>query len=150
MGAHPAFKIPLTDKEQYDNYYLEFEKEETADRWLLKNGLIEKTAVSFFSKAKTLPLQKNIFYDDALVFKNFASNSISIKNKNNKHGLQFQFEGFPFYGIWAAKDADFVCLEPWHGIADSVNTDQQFSNKEGIIHLAPGKIFRCGYSITCF
>ena len=150
VGAHPAFKIPLTDREAYDDYYLEFEREETANRWLLQNGLIDKAAESFFNKTKTLPLQKKLFYDDALVFKNLASTVISIKNKNNAHGLHFRFEGFPYFGIWAAKDADFVCLEPWHGIADSVNSDEQLENKEGIIRLATDKTFKCRYSISCF
>lgn len=150
MGAHPAFKIPLTDYEAYNDYYLEFEKEETADRWLLQNGLIDKNAESFFNKTKILPLQKKLFYDDALVFKNLDSSTISIKNKINDHGLNFKFEGFPYFGIWAAKDADFVCLEPWHGIADPVDSDQQLENKEGIIRLAPGKTFPCSYSINCF
>ena len=39
---------------------------------------------------------------------------------------------FPFLGIWSVKDADFICLEPWCGIADSVNSNQQLEYKEGI------------------
>jgi galactose mutarotase-like enzyme len=57
---------------------------------------------------------------------------ISLKSHVHAHGLDFIFEDFPFMGIWAASQADFVCIEPWCGIADSVDYDQQFSNKEGI------------------
>jgi galactose mutarotase-like enzyme len=42
-------------------------------------------------------------------------------------------------GIWSAKDAPFVCLEPWCGIADSVNTTGELREKEGMILLTPGQ-----------
>lgn len=150
VGAHPAFKIPLRDGETYNDYYLEFDKEETADRWLIDNGLIKVTSTPYFNHTRTLMLQKKLFYEDALVFKSLASKTISIKNKSNSHGLHFKFEGFPYFGIWAAKDADFVCLEPWHGIADSVSSDQRLKNKKGMLKLKPGNNFKSSYHINFF
>ena len=48
----------------------------------------------------------------------------------------FTFTDFPYLGIWAAKNADFVCIEPWCGIADSVLHDQQLVSKEGIVKIS--------------
>ena len=48
------------------------------------------------------------------------------------HGLKFNFKDFPYFGIWAAKNANFVCLEPWCGIADSESHNQELAEKEGI------------------
>ncbi len=150
IGAHPAFKVPLVEGENYGDYFLEFNKEENADRWLLNKGLLDNNSKPMLENTNTLPLTKSLFYEDALVFKNLKSNVISLKNKKNNHGLHFKFENYPYFGIWAAKNADFVCLEPWHGIADSVISDQQLKNKEGIISLPPGKEFYCEYSIVTF
>jgi galactose mutarotase-like enzyme len=79
-----------------------------------------------------IDLHRDLFQNDALVFKHLKSDVVSLKSKTNAQGLDFHFHGFPFLGIWAAKNADFVCIEPWCGIADSVAHNQQLENKEGI------------------
>src|SRR5690606_29407579 len=84
-----------------------------------------------------LPLRYELFYGDALVIKSLQSREISLRNHIDERGIRFRYNDFPFFGIWAAKDADFVCLEPWCGVADSVEHDQQFEAKEGIQHLEP-------------
>jgi galactose mutarotase-like enzyme len=150
IGAHPAFKIPLSENELYEDCFLEFNKSEFAERWKLQNGLISGEKETVLNSTNILPLKKSLFHDDALVFKNLESDLISIKSKKSNHGLHFCFKGFPYFGIWAAKDADFICLEPWHGIADSVNHNRQLESKEGITNLEPGKIFNCEYSVETF
>jgi len=66
------------------------------------------------------------------------------------HGLEFDFNGFPYLGIWAAKNADFVCIEPWCGIADNVDTNQQLVNKEGINALDANKSFERSWTANFF
>ena len=41
----------------------------------------------------------------------------------------------------------FICIEPWHGIADAVNTNKEFAKKEGIIKLPPNEKFSCDFVI---
>ena len=71
-------------------------------------------------------------------------------NTKNYNGLDFHFKGFPYFGIWAAKDADFVCLEPWCGIADGLNHNQQLADKEGMIRLAANEEWKRKWSVTFF
>lgn len=151
VGGHPAFKCPLTEGTEYDDYYLEFNQAEEAGRWPISaDGLIENKPVELLKKTNRLPLTKALFQKDALVFKGLASNHISLKSDETTHGLSMDFTGFPYLGIWAAKNADFVCIEPWCGIADSVNSDQQLVDKEGIETLAPGKIFERAWTVTIY
>lgn len=151
VGGHPAFKLPLTATAQYKDYYLEFNHPETAGRWPIStDGLIESPPLEVFHQSNRLPLSKELFQKDALVFKGLSSNSVVIKTDKDPHGLSFDFTGFPFLGIWAAKNADFVCIEPWCGIADSVETNQQLTNKEGIHALQPAKDFERTWSVTVF
>jgi galactose mutarotase-like enzyme len=133
VGGHPAFKIPLTDDSTYEDYHLEFDSVEDAPRWPISpEGLIQEKPVSFFKDTSILPLTRSLFNDDALVFKRLKSSKVSIKSSSHAHGVDFDFKGFPFLGIWAARSADFVCIEPWCGIADSVSHDQHLESKEGI------------------
>lgn len=150
VGAHPAFAVPLTEGLQYSDYYLEFNKAENLQRWKLQNGLVATTADQVPTENDKLPLQASLFYEDAIVLKGLQSNCITLASIKNEHGLSFYFNDFPFFGIWAAKDAPFVCLEPWCGIADSVNHNQQLVEKEGINLLAPGEYFERTWSAECF
>ncbi|MES1224505.1 MAG: aldose 1-epimerase family protein [Bacteroidota bacterium] len=151
VGGHPAFKVPLISGTSYSDYYLEFNNPENAGRWpISKDGLIEKNTEPVFNNAKKLALTKGLFYKDALVFKNLNSDKVSLRSDKNTHGLEFDFSGFPFLGIWAFKNADFVCIEPWCGIADSVDTDQQLVDKEGINKLAANTTFEKTWFLKAF
>ncbi|MEO5681480.1 MAG: aldose 1-epimerase family protein [Chitinophagaceae bacterium] len=151
VGGHPAFKIPLVEGIVYNDYYLQFNQPERAGRWpISKDGLIEMIPTEVLNQSDRLPLAKELFQTDALVFKGLSSNSVVLKSDKNPHGLSFDFTGFPYLGIWAAKNADFVCIEPWCGIADSVNTNQQLVHKEGIHVLQPAKNFERSWSVTLF
>jgi galactose mutarotase-like enzyme len=150
IGAHPAFKIPLVNGEKYDDYYLLFEKDEMPEQYLLQNGLTSQSKKKIHLDQQMLFLTKSLFNNDALVIKNLKSELITIKSKHANHGLHFTFRGYPYFGIWAAKDADFICLEPWHGIADHIDHNQELDKKEGIISLLPEKTFTCSYQMTPF
>lgn len=142
VGAHPAFAVPLTAATVFSDYYLLFGERETAGRWPLSaEGLIEKASIPWLSDTRELPLNKALFLSDALVCKALHSESISILNRRNPHGVRLGYTGFPYMGIWSAKQADFVCIEPWCGIADSVDASGELSAKEGINELAAGEIF---------
>ena len=151
VGGHPAFKVPLVEGTSYDDYYLEFDRRENLSRWpISKNGLIEKKSVPLLEGEQRLFLSKQLFSNDALVFKHPASSIVSLRSDRTGHGLNFHISGFPYLGIWAARNADFVCIEPWCGIADSVDSDQQFIHKEGINKLAFDEIFDRTWSVECF
>lgn len=142
VGGHPAFAVPLSENTNYDYYYLAFNKTENFKRWgLTTDGLIETQPSDFLINTNHLSLTKELFYDDAIVFKNLESTSVILKSDKIDQQLSFDFEGFSFLGIWAAKDANFVCIEPWCGIADAANHNQELVEKEGIICLTPNEVF---------
>lgn len=133
IGAHPAFAIETSKDIAYSDYYLEFNKDAYLDISSIANhGLIAEETNRIELNQNRLPLSYSLFYKDALVIKNLKSDSIHIKNKQSNLAINFSFFNLPYFGIWAAKNADFVCLEPWAGIADSIYHNQILENKEGI------------------
>jgi galactose mutarotase-like enzyme len=151
IGAHPAFQVPLDEELAYSDYSLEFSEEENAERWQLNaEGLLTGQTESMGTSLKTLHLRKDLFEKDALVFKGLRSESIELISKNSKRGLKFKFENFPYFGIWAAPKANFICLEPWCGIADSADHNQNLTEKEGIISLSAGHTFLRAWSVQVF
>jgi galactose mutarotase-like enzyme len=151
VGAHPAFAVPVVNNLQYTDYHLQFSEFEVAGKWpLTKDGAIENFAVPFLDNIDHLHLTKELFARDAIVLKNLHSSSISIKSEKLPHGVKVSFKGFPYMGIWAAKGADFVCIEPWCGIADSVDATGNLEDKEGIIKQSAGETFTRAYTIEVF
>ncbi|MBS1661904.1 MAG: aldose 1-epimerase family protein, partial [Bacteroidetes bacterium] len=151
VGAHPAFKVPLVEGTTYSDYYLEFNQTENAPRWpISKDGLIETQSQPLLNNTNTLPLNKDLFARDALVLKHPASTSVALRSSKTERGLKMDFPGFPFLGIWAAPGADFLCIEPWCGIADSTNSSQQWIQKEGINSLPPDGVFERTWTLSVF
>lgn len=151
IGAHPAFRVPLEKKLYYDDYYFEFEQIEDAYRWLISSeGLIEPNTVPFLINTNVLPITKELFRNDAIVFKYPNSTKIRLKSNKSPHGVEVNYPGFPFIGLWAAPNADFVCIEPWCGIADSTTSRQEFINKEGIQLLTAEQAFERTWTVRLF
>jgi galactose mutarotase-like enzyme len=143
IGGHPAFRVPLIPETEYTDYYLEFDGVETLPRWpISKDGLIERKPQPLLQDSAVLPLRKELFAKDALVLKHPVSTGVTLRSGQTERRLRMDFPGFPYLGIWAAPNADFVCIEPWCGIADSVGSDQQWVEKEGINQLEGGGIFQ--------
>ncbi|MFI1743421.1 aldose 1-epimerase family protein [Thalassobellus sediminis] len=149
VGGHPAFKCPVYDDENYDDYVLEFEHHENSETHLInmENGLISPKTKPVFSNTNLLPLKHDLFNADALIFKDLKSRKVILKS--NKHGniLSFTYNDFNYLGIWAKPEGDYVCIEPWLGIADNETTNQDLKTKEGILKLAAHETFNASYSI---
>ncbi len=148
IGGHPAFKCPIENVLTYEDYFLEFNEKEDLQRWPLNaEGLVLNEPMEISKNTNKLLLSKELFHQDALVFKHLNSNYVTLKSHNSPKQLKFEFKNFPYLGIWAAKDADFVCIEPWCGIADSAGTNQNLETKEGIICLESAGVFERSFSV---
>ena len=141
IGAHPAFNIASGD-------FLEFENITSSKRYFLDDkGLIYKNQEVSFTK-NSLILDEEIFKNDALIFNDLSIKSINLRDKNNNKILKVEFERFPYLGIWSKPNlAPFVCIEPWFGVADEENSNQNIEEKKGIQILQKDEIFSCFYSI---
>lgn len=143
IGGHPAFAL----EKNFENYALEFEADETLEYYPLENDLLLNQSSKINLEKKTLPLNYSLFENDALVFKRLNSNSILLK-ENNLPILNFSFKDFPNFGIWTKINAPFICLEPWVGYADTIESNGNIIEKEGIVLLEPKKNTTFIFSIT--
>lgn len=151
IGAHPAFMCPI-ENDKFDDYYFEFnEKENASIMQLVGPGYFSKEEKPYLKDENIINLSTDLFKNDALVFKNLKSNKISLKSKNHKKYLEFDFGELPYLGLWT-KDtgAPFVCIEPWFGHADFDGFNEEFKDKAAIQSLMPNKEFHCNYNISFF
>lgn len=149
LGAHPAFACPLHAAERYEDYYLEFDKPETDSTWVLSaEGLVTEESKPTLHNTNVLHLSRTLFDHDALIFKNLKSRQVSLRSTKSQQVLTVQFDDFPYLGLWAKPNAPFVCIEPWLGIADSVETNQDIETKEGILCLKSKHHYSAAYTIS--
>jgi galactose mutarotase-like enzyme len=130
LGAHPAFKIDGN----FEDYCIEFETNDFLTTYHLENELLTGETSTIELENKQLKLNYKLFERDAIILKNHVTNFVKLL-KNNELILKISFKDFPFLGIWTKKDAPFICIEPWFGIADSVFSDGNIFEKEGILIL---------------
>lgn len=149
VGGHPAFKCPVFENESYNNYSLEFETKETAVTHQLNpdNGLVSNNTKAVFNNSNILPLEHSLFNEDALIFKDLKSRKVTLTSKQNGKIITVSYPDFNYLGIWAKPNGNFVCIEPWLGIADHESTNQILEEKEAILHLKPNKSFTATYVI---
>lgn len=153
IGGHPAFNVPLCDGESFEDYVVEFEKEETASypAIVMEEGLIDPSRMTQpLCESRSLALSHSLFYGDALVFEGLASNTVTLRGKAG-HGVTMEFSSFPMIGVWSAvNDGPFVALEPWCGCATRTDENDEFAAKRWMRVLPSGQMEEFSYTVTIF
>lgn len=153
IGAHPAFMCPLESNETMDDYFFELNNKETSSNMLLnEEGHFTHEREAYLDDNNIIPLSKDVFKNDALVFDDLSSTLISLKSKNHNKVLSMDFTGFPYMALWSKPTgAPFVCIEPWYGHADYADFSGELKDKPGIETLEVGSNFNCSYTLfaTC-
>lgn len=146
IGAHPAFFLPG----DFSEYSLDFGQAESLKIQLLEDGLLQsQTKVLPLGIDHHLPLDYDLFENDALIIRNNPHRDLTIL-KNGERYLGVSFDGFPHLGLWSVKNAPFLCIEPWFGYSDPVDSSGVIFEKEGIQMLEPGGVFNTNFSISLF
>ncbi len=146
IGAHPAFACDggMTD------YHLEFSENETAavPNYNLETGLHEEhNRREMPISGNVLPLSHEMFYLDVCYFDKLKSRSVKLLHKDGT-GVRVDFADFTSLGVWQAKDAPFLCIEPWCGSADFDDCTGVFCEKRGIEIAKPNEEKTFSYSIS--
>jgi len=150
IGAHPGFCCPINPEEQFEDYEIVFSENELLETALLQNGLFSGIKEVLNPNDKRIPLTKNTFDKDALVFENLRSDFVSLQSKKTGAYVKVSLDGFPYLGIWSKPAAPFVCIEPWCGLADSTTANGNIFEKKGINLIEPNQAFERSYSIEVY
>jgi len=150
IGGHPAFNVPLDSSLSFEDYYLSFTPKKSRTQIPLQGPYADFENKTLAQTNTDVNLTHAIFQNDALIFETKGTNSFCIMSDESPHSITLTITDMPFVGIWspAAKKAPFVCIEPWCGIADAVQTNGVLSDKIGINQLSPAGRFQTSYTIS--
>ncbi len=146
IGSHPAFNVPFAGG-HWENYYLHFSESESIERHFFANGMTLNETAPIFDNSRQIFLTPTMFDRLAIIMKGPVSKTVSLRNSRNSKQIKIVTEGMPYLGLWAPAGAPFVCVEPWHGVPDPVETDGDFTRKEGIMSLVAKGTYHTKYCI---
>lgn len=153
IGGHPAFSTKLQEEDEFSDYCLHLETSEGVYTYGFndKTGLVSNDKVEIIEKLKWLPLTKELFEEYPTLILD-GETALTLRSYNHDREVEVSFKGFPYVGIWSpinkeGKIADFICIEPWYGIGDTVSKAQELSEKKGIQLLKPGSKFETSYTM---
>lgn len=139
FGFHPAFAWPLPFGRPRAEHRILFEKHEPAElSAIVLGGWIAPETWPSPLDGRVLKLDDALFARDALVWDSLESESLRYDGGDGP-ALDIAFAGMPKLGIWTRPGARFVCIEPWHGIADPIGFAGEIWDKPGILRFAPGE-----------
>lgn len=149
IGGHTAFNCPLMPQEKFDDYIVEFEKDEYDNRILLGNDeLYSGKTMPLFNGNRSFRLSHPLFDNDAIVPDHIESKSVTLKSTLSGRGVRLDYEDFENLAVWSIRgESPFVCLEPWIGRASSVGDSHRIEDKYDIIKLAEGSFYKAAYKI---
>ena len=144
IGAHPAFN--LRDGENY----FSFDSENDLTYHLIDEaGLYAKEPVYTLKNDGFVPIPRDMFNKDALIIEDNQAHRVSLLGADKKPYIIMSFTA-PLFGLWSKPDgAPFVCIEPWVMPPAPAGTPEKLEEKDGLVHLEPGNVYRNTYTITC-
>jgi galactose mutarotase-like enzyme len=135
FGFHPAFAWPLPYGQDRAAHRIAFEKDEPgALKVIAADGTITAQDRASPLDGRVLHLADQLFSDDALVWSPVASSSVRYGVEGAPQ-LDIAFPDTPKLGIWTKPGAAYVCVEPWHGIADPEGFEGEYRDKPGVFEV---------------
>ena len=153
IGAHPGFNFPLDSNESIEDYEIDFYNPALrhVDLYPLVGGYVSKEKLPLSISHGKLTVTGNLFDNDALIMDVNDPARISIRSRKSGKGVAMSYSDFRWLGIWAkSAEAGFICIEPWNGIADTVDHDQQLETKMGMNFLKAGDRYAVSYDIMIY
>lgn len=148
FGFHPALAWPLPYGAAREEHEIVFDSDEPEPLLRVnQDGLIAPERRASPLEGRTLHLHDALFTDDALVWDPVHSGSVRYGAEQGP-ALEVAFPETPRLGVWTKPGARFVCIEPWHGLADPQGFTGDFRDKPGVFTIPPGEDKRMRMSVT--
>jgi galactose mutarotase-like enzyme len=137
FGFHPAFAWPLPGAEKAAHRVIFAEDEPQPIRRIGSAGLVLPEPEPTPVQGCVLTPDAALFEADALIWDWPHSRALTFGVEGGPQ-LEIAFPDTPMLGIWQKPGANYLCIEPWQGIADPQGFDGDLRDKPGVVALAPG------------
>lgn len=146
FGAHEGYALDG----DFEDWSVEFEKREDLRlKEMDVPGFLGRNVSDFRKNVKILPLSYGLFERDTLIFDGLKSQSVTLQHRG-RPVAEVNFAGFDNLLLWTKIGAPFLCIEPWTGLPDYVDSTKEIEKKDGILTLKKGETFSLPHTIRFF
>lgn len=140
FGFHPAFAWPLPGGAAKEDHRIVFADDEPQliRRVDPESGLLLPDRKPTPVKGNSFVPRPELFEADAMIWDKLTSRTVTFGPKSGPR-VAVKCPALPMLGIWQKPGADFLCIEPWQGVADPVGYEGDFRDKPGVISVAAGQ-----------
>ena len=144
LGAHPGFYCPLAIGESGDDYQLVFDSPQWIDSLVLEENtrLVTNEKTPWLIGESKKDVGDHFFDKGPYLLKGVQAKYITLQSKKSGHFIEMGISGFPYLCLWGVPTRmSLICIEPWCGVSDFVDTDHIWETKKGIECVDVGKTF---------
>lgn len=121
MGGHEAYALPGG----LERYQLIFPNAEKFESRQMREGLLSEDRVSLAPEGKVLRLNASLFTRGTMIFDRMLSKTCVLCRDDHERAVRVCWDDFRNFLVWTQPGADFVCLEPWSSLPDTVTSEQK-------------------------
>ncbi len=150
IGAHPAFLCPIEEGTKRSDYFLQMNAKESVSYYSpdLQLGLrlLEKCELKL--EDGRCQMKDGFFGIDTYIIEENQVSEVALVTPDGRPYVTVSFDA-PLVGIWSpeAKQAPFVCIEPWYGRCDRVDYAGTLKERDYGNTLAAGETFFASYDV---
>jgi galactose mutarotase-like enzyme len=148
VGYHPGLRWPLPFGRPRSSHFIEFALDEPDSvRRLNAAGLLTPQPHPTPISHRRLTLADALFQDDVIIFDRIQSRHVTYGADEGPR-IRVSYPDAPYLGIWTKPHAPFICIEPWHGVADPEGFAGDFTAKPGVFTVAAGSALSTQLIVT--
>lgn len=132
LGAHPGFNVPFAKGGSFENTELTVDPAVVYHRIPLVGPYNDAQAQTTLDMHSPLRMNHQLFDHDALIFDLQGQRmSATLADVDHQHGVDLVLPHNLYLGVWSPYPTlgNFICLEPWWGIADSLESNGHLEDK---------------------
>lgn len=137
LGGHPAFNLPLNGEGSYEDYRITLQPKP------VNLAYYEMDPPPYMSGRKLplaalhegeIPIRRELFGAGLVIDVEGAVEQVTLSSPKAKHGVTLHIREFPYLCLWTEEgvEAPFICVEPFHGMADEAGKAGSLEEKRGI------------------
>ena len=141
LGAHPGFYCPIVLGETADDYQLRFDRPQNLNRMELEENtrLLTGRKTAWLAEETDIKLHAHFFEEGPLLFDGMDAGTITLESSRSGCFMELGVEGFESLCLWGNPTRmSVICIEPWCGTSDRMDTDHVWEHKPGIRRVRVG------------
>ena len=147
IGSHEAYYTP----EGIEDYDVIFDTPQTLDAIQVFGNALGNVKDRLLCDGTVFPLYEKHFIIDALVFEDIEFHAAVLKNRKTGRKIRVEFPDSRMFLLWHKPNSPYICLEPWRGHPDHVDTEgYDLTKKKDIIELEEKGVYNYHHSITLY